>query len=473
METTYCPQDNKLRLYVGRVEHEEYLALRSEGWTSTPKQDCDFVATWTPEREDTAIKYGDGIVGDEDQTPQDRAVDRAERFAMYRDKRTEEALEHADKYEGTSKAHGFQDPKKAERAAKKHDRLGDKATSQWAKADYWVSRTAGVIKHALYTDLPAVRMTRIKKIETTARRTAGRTDERGRRWNEHCKMRLVYERLMIDAQGGMAEDLDIEVGGMFAGQLIHGVTKSPATKRASSVKLMARTQYGANKGKMELHSFKIERYGKSSYTPPTDETLAQLAEIKKATKEARKLLPKKPSLINPTLAEAERLQSMLNEGNKHPQTVLQVTQEQYAARSKGTYSYWGTKELCGGGKFASTSWNAQNTPTICKLRTAPGDSGSMSHGAPTRLIVLTDKPSKAMPADVWVDPAVLYLEDCKADVKLIELWVNHDEPANFDYSLINKAKVCRLVYSASSTQRQWTEQGVSVLFPLLKNNERV
>jgi hypothetical protein len=80
---TYCPEDNKLRLYVGRVPRPEYDALRAEGWTATPKQGCDFVATWTPEREDTALLYGDGIIDDEDQDPGERAAERAERFGGY------------------------------------------------------------------------------------------------------------------------------------------------------------------------------------------------------------------------------------------------------------------------------------------------------------------------------------------------------------------------------------------------------
>lgn len=56
---TYCPEDNKLRLYVGRVPRPEYDALRAEGWISTPKQECQFVAHWTPARRDTALAYGD------------------------------------------------------------------------------------------------------------------------------------------------------------------------------------------------------------------------------------------------------------------------------------------------------------------------------------------------------------------------------------------------------------------------------
>lgn len=35
--TYYCPEDDKLRLYVGHVPQDEYKTLKKEGWTSTPK----------------------------------------------------------------------------------------------------------------------------------------------------------------------------------------------------------------------------------------------------------------------------------------------------------------------------------------------------------------------------------------------------------------------------------------------------
>ena len=120
---TYCMEDDKLRLYVGRVPRPEYDALRAEGWTSTPKQSeagqGEFAATWTPERRDTALSYA-GIIGDEDASPQERAADRAERFGGYRDKRLGEATGHADRYESGPSTHGFQSEARAERAVTAH-----------------------------------------------------------------------------------------------------------------------------------------------------------------------------------------------------------------------------------------------------------------------------------------------------------------------------------------------------------------
>lgn len=167
-QATYCPEDDKLRLYVGRVPREEYEALRKEGWTSTPKQACDFVAVWTPARYDTCVSYA-GIVGDEDQSPEDRAADRAERFGGYRDKRLGEAVGHADRYDSGPSVHGFQSQARAERSAARHDRFGARATDAWSKAEYWVSRTAGVIGNALYNSTPEVRSGRIRKLESEFR----------------------------------------------------------------------------------------------------------------------------------------------------------------------------------------------------------------------------------------------------------------------------------------------------------------
>lgn len=171
---TYCPEDNKLRLYVGRVSRPEFLKLRAEGWTCTPKQrdagGCDFVAHWTPERRDTALAFGEGFIGDEDQSPADRAADRAERFAGYREKRTEDAVGRADGFDAGPAAHGFQSLARAERSASRHDRIAGRAVDAWDKAEYWQRRTSGVISHALHVSHPSVRMGRIKDLEADIRR---------------------------------------------------------------------------------------------------------------------------------------------------------------------------------------------------------------------------------------------------------------------------------------------------------------
>ena len=173
---TYSPEDNKLRLYVGRVPRADFERLRSMGWTSTPKQSCDFVAHWTPERRDLCIEWC-GSIEDEDQSPAERAADRAERFGDYRDKRTDEATGQADRYDAGPSAHGFQNYARAVRAADRHDRIAGRACDAWGKAEYWQRRTAGVISHALHVSTPAVRMGRIKELEAEIRKCEKTRDE--------------------------------------------------------------------------------------------------------------------------------------------------------------------------------------------------------------------------------------------------------------------------------------------------------
>jgi hypothetical protein len=182
---TYSPEDNKLRLYIGRVPRDEYLKLRADGWVALHKQretgGGDFAATWTPSRRDTALKYA-GIIDDEDMGPEERAADRAERFGGYRDKRTGEAVGTADRFDAGPAAHGYQSAARAERAAARHDRIAGRAVDSWGKAEYWQRRTAGVISHALYKSSPSVRMGRIKTIEADLRKTTKTREEYADKW---------------------------------------------------------------------------------------------------------------------------------------------------------------------------------------------------------------------------------------------------------------------------------------------------
>lgn len=193
---SYLPEDDKIRLYVGRVPRDEYNFLRAEGWTSTPKQSeagqGEFSAVWTPGREATALQYA-GFIGDEDTPPTERAADRAERFGGYMAKRADEAGQHADRYDSQPSAHGFQSERKAEKAAARHDRIGDRATDQWSKAEYWQRRTAGVIEHALHKSSPGVRMGRIKTLEAELRKAQKEIENAARHYRNMVKLSALED----------------------------------------------------------------------------------------------------------------------------------------------------------------------------------------------------------------------------------------------------------------------------------------
>jgi len=536
--STYTPEDNKLRLYVGRVPRPEYEALRAEGWTSTPKQGCDFVAVWNPERRDTALSYS-GIIEDEDQSPAERAADRAERFGDYRDKRTAEATGHADRYDSGPAVHGYQSAARAERAAGRHDRLATYAVDAWSKAEYWQQRTAGVISHALHVSSPGVRMGRIKTIEAELRRhiasfekqrdtykawkmceaetdpvkqkkiaqilanyshchykhpvsgqelslyrIAEDPDITGAQvaqlwlsdtpepkeendWSIHYRLRLAYENQMLQAQGGRLEQAEVLPGGKFGGKLILKVNKSTATGRATSVsvlgdKVKGYTYKASNFPGTEWaeHQFDLERYPMSAYTPPTHESLEELAKVKAAIKAAR---PEKEScpLVNPTDQDAEKLQAFFNANLREgyePSQVERMNQATYSNNSGGTYASCETITLTGGGRPNSRhymSHKKEQFPPVCKVRV---------HGR--RVVILTDKPQKPFPAELWNDPRPAIMEECKERAEEIRKALQASSSDNWtpeQKDLIEKAVSVGFVNWASMGQFSLTDKGWTAL----------
>ena len=449
---TYCPESNKLHLYVGRVPREEYLALKAEGWTSTPKQSeagqGEFSATWTPARRDTAESYA-GIIDDEDASPAERAADRAERFAGYQEKRLGEALTHGDRYDAGPSAFGNQSYARAVRAADRHDRHASRAVDAWSKAEYWTRRTAGVISHALYKSEPGVRMGRIKTLETELRRiesyytpqddqvimqTPGRhaneTAEkvpyrycgqgRAGRWVEesqleplrvayadvveHLKLRLAYENQMLEAVGGRASLVEMEVGGFWEDHQIHKIHRSNASGNVTSVEVWATLpifSYRTNRSEMVegLHLVNIERDSANAYTPPTPDDLEALAQKKKEIAAAKKAAtagkPKPAALINPTPEDAQKLQDIWNAANppgrwdsdQTPKQVVTMTQAQYSANSGGTYSACETVTICEEGTQHRKRYGERITRhDVFKVRAYNG-----------RVVILSDKPQKPLP----------------------------------------------------------------------------
>lgn len=545
---SYCPDDDKLRLYVGRVPRDEYEALRAAGFVSTPKQDCDFVATWTPAREDLARQYlEDGEdIGDEDYSPEERSADRAERFGGYRDKRADEAGVSADAFDAGPAAFGHQNRARAERQARRHDRHRTYAVSQWSKAEYWQRRTAGVIAHALYKSSAHVRRGRLLTLEAEQRKHESRReayatryatwqriatmdgadellplnadgyadhgamneaqrlaytvasvnswwqvyhptsedanaearriwkhgfgaydlltktefvgkaferltprqvaelylsknphpdtpDTYDARWSRHYELRIGYEKAMLEAEGGMAGECDIEPGGWIASRgrargclneadagwlQVQRVHKSQATGRVTSVKVWGTTTgYSKESGYTEqktrpcLVTIEVSRLGENAYRPPTDEERAAFKAAQSEAKAERKATaaPSIP-LVNPTDGDAERLQQLMNEhaeaAHKRrdryatftPETVLRMTQAQYSAASKGSYSACEARTIHADGRPARRSTNLWSSEgkryddslpaAVCKLR--------MRYD---RVIVLTDKPQKPLPLD--------------------------------------------------------------------------
>jgi hypothetical protein len=153
----------------------------------------------------------------------------------------------------------------------------------------------------------------------------------------------------------------------------------------------------------------VERLGEDAYRPPTDEERAAFAAEKAAKKTAAKTAKKTaekagktpPPLVNPTDADAERLQAILNAAEGAPSEVCRMTQSQYSAQSGGTYSPCETssisERLCILSDYDHVNERDGLGRVVCfKVRTGKAD----YHGGPypaRRVIILTDKPQKPIP----------------------------------------------------------------------------
>lgn len=272
-------------------------------------------------------------------------------------------------------------------------------------------------------------------------------DSNSARWAAHYDLRLTYERTMLANEGGTAAEADIEPGGWIRGirthtvyedltasdwVQVHAVNKSNTTGRVCSVKVMGLVGYQDKKPGLVLCN--IERLPEGSYRAPTDEEREAFKTSTKQRKAAEKASkPAGPQLINPTEADAERLQMILNEIGRarheakyaakweresykfKPTPILKMTQAQYSEHSKGTYSSFETRTLHNGGGIISrrtsnmyssegSAYDKALGAAVCKVRARFASNSQWT--SPPHIVVITDKPQKPLPLD-WEAIAAL------------------------------------------------------------------
>lgn len=422
---TYCPEDNKIRFYPDWADPDfDKEAAKAVGYRWASKQECYVCPRWTPSAEDFAFNFVEEIE-DEDYSPMERAADRAERFSGYRDKRASEAGIAADRFEDGPDVFGNQSAKRAERQANRHDRSRRFAVSQWSKAEYWQERTGGVISHALHKSDPSTRRGRILELEKEIRirqemhspkpdasrytdsdgveyvwvgkgrgaywRSVKKIEEydpESDRWLKHWQMRLIYEKAMLENEGGRASDVEMIPGGWLGNRQILKVNKSTASGAVVSVQVLGTDWHGNANVPVTID---VTRLGEDVYRAPTADELA-------AFNEAQKLKPKAKGVVNPTMEDAKRLQDFWNAGTKFGKgTVREMTQAQYSRYSKSS-DCWRTVTVFenGQGHFYYPSirkLESEGVAIIGKIRVSAVIAGA------DNIVVLTDKPQKSLDID--------------------------------------------------------------------------
>lgn len=261
---------------------------------------------------------------------------------------------------------------------------------------------------------------------------------RWRRWSDHYARRIEYEKAMLEAEGGLASEAEIEPGGFIltgnrtgsvftsvatGWKQVVSVSRSPVTKRVTSVKVWGTSNgYTRESGYKEyavkpaLVSVNVERLGADHYRPPTDEERAAFVEAEKARKKAEKATkPSAPQLLNPTDEDAQRLQDAWNDKARRsfeeckregrawsdfvPSVVLRMTQAKYSDMSKGSYARAETVSVRTDNACIPSRWDKTDSPTACKVRKTYGVPDWGFTGKAPSVVVISDKPQKPLPLD--------------------------------------------------------------------------
>lgn len=348
-------------------------------------------------------------------------------------------------------------------------RLAFQLSNNRCWGDYQHPRQEGVKKHLSF--LLADKNDPITPAEAATLWLAGRREpsnpaSKSARWSAHYENRLAYERAMLAQEGGMAADLDIVPGGWFGSHQVQAVNRSNATGRVVSVKIWGRSRWEKSTAPLSLISVNIERMAESDYRAPTAEELAQFEAKKKADKKAaqvaKKSAPKAPQLINPTDADAHRLQEIFNAAaklrspNSKPAEVVRMTQAQYSAASEGTYARYGTAEIT----EKLTEKRRGGRQVIFKIRRT----GSGDYYGADRVVILTDKPQKPLPWDLVEAAATEQPSQDKLRPRLGEIASALCKPylpeeGTEESKLINDARYVGWAYVTSWSQFGFTEAG--------------
>lgn len=298
---------------------------------------------------------------------------------------------------------------------------------------------------------------------------------RNTRWTRHYELRLTYERAMLANEGGSAADNEMEVGGWLGCHQIQAVTRSPATKKVTSVKVYCEKTWNHEAG---IRSVNIQRLGKAVYRAPTDEERAQFATAtkeRKATEKATK--PAAPSLINPTDEDAQKLQDIWNaqaladhkrrgsHGDLPVSTVSRMTQAEYSENSKGTYSHFAavevTEKLC---KPYQSTMNIAKGGRVAIFKIRKRSAGGFNYAA-DRVIVITDKPQKPLPWKAVEEARAQQPTEESMFPRLEELaragrnnWLPREKD-NPEYKLMADGVYLGWFYIASMSQFGFTDAG--------------
>jgi len=202
---TYSIEDDRIRIYSGRVSRELFDAFREIGFQRAPRQGC-FYQVWTPAREDVALALC-GEISDEDSTLSERAEDRGERFATYSDNaasRYKTQHDSADRIAGMIPFGqpvlvGHHSENRHRRDLEKIRNKTAKAYEEYDRSKYWARRAAAALSHAERVFEPAAIARKLKRLEADKR---GMERQGRQRWIDHLAGQIEYWTTIYKERAG-------------------------------------------------------------------------------------------------------------------------------------------------------------------------------------------------------------------------------------------------------------------------------
>lgn len=271
-----------------------------------------------------------------------------------------------------------------------------KTVEHWAGA---YLKTGSTCRQGAWSDLTGSKLDHREFVtETISAWQRATQSENTFRWINHLLNRLSYERAELGEIPKFEGALTAVILQAFARE--HGAHKPKATESGENWVIESRVPLPAHIAdgcSIELSADSwCELMQSCGYSVP---------EKKERRKTNRVTVP----LINATREEAERLQKIWNDNalkkhqSKYPssemkfKSVRTISQAQYSANSKGSYSPYKTIELDEGGSRVWSSYKGKMSTPVCRIRLFTGGEGSLY--APESIVVIEDKPTKPLPID--------------------------------------------------------------------------
>jgi hypothetical protein len=238
--------------------------------------------------------------------------------------------------------------------------------------------------------------------------------KRCRRWIRQLENRITYEKEMLKAHHGTADEVEMVPGGFIKDQQIIRVNKSPVTKKPTSVVILAPQRFYRGDGPAPIveTTVNIQRAGADAYRAPTDEELSEFKRSEAHRKAAQKAAkPKQPKLLNLSPEDAQKLQDLWNAravkkySNKYnndddfKSTITEIEQKRFSQYSKGSYSKYETVNIDKNGFEIMPNYRYSREDVLkmthFKIRLAPRNGESVY--SPQSIVSLTDKSFHSLP----------------------------------------------------------------------------